>query len=48
MEDWIFEEGYPTSSKTPSRRDGISAEIESKFRQKTIIFIEQVAKDLKL
>jgi hypothetical protein len=46
--DWIFEPGYPTSSKTPSRKDGISADVETKLRQKGIVFIEQVAKELRL
>ena len=48
VDDWIFPEGFPTSDKTPSRKDGISAEDENKWRMKTILFIEQLAKELRL
>ena len=48
MEEWIFEEGYPTSAKTPSRRDGLSAEVEGKMRTTSVKFIELLAKDLRL
>ena len=48
MEEWIFEEGYPTSAKTPSRRDGLSADEEGRLRVSSVKFIELLAKDLRL
>ena len=46
MEDWIFKAEFLMAS--PSRKDGISAEDESKLRSKSVSFIEFLAKELKL
>jgi len=47
MDSWIFGEGSSTLRDTPSRRDGISQELENTQRAKTVIFLEELGKGLK-